>query len=189
VREGRKRPEGEGWLTTKQTANMLHRAVQTIHWMVAHKQLTRYRYSGRLFFRIEEVEALARRPDRLRRESNRERRLIHRKMAPLNQVPEDLMDLEAAAWMLGVSQGIVKHLVYTGQLTSYQQILRRSPHRFSAAEVEALRKTRAARKAERKARPRPETKLPRWTGRRRLPRGGRVEVGDLRSGRSSSASG
>jgi hypothetical protein len=94
-------------------------------------------------------------------------------------MPEDAIDLETAAWMLGLSQSVTKHLVYIGQLSSYQKFPGHSRHWFSAAEVEALRADRAARKAEREARPKRKRRSSRWTMRKRLSDGGRVEVGDL----------
>lgn len=179
MRRVRERPEGEGWLTVKQTARMLHRAVSTMYNLMRRKQLTPQRFGYCYYFRIEEVEALARSSAWLRRESNRERRTIHRKQAHPNGMPEDAIDLETVAWMLGISQGVAKHLVYIGELTSYQKFPGHSRHWFSAAEVEAVRQARAARRAEQEARPKRKRRSSRWTMRKRLSDGGRVEVGDL----------
>src|SRR2546430_1469850 len=83
LREGgsRMKPEGEGWITTKQAARILGLCVKTVHNLVDAGKLERVVDGRQGYLCLAAVEAMARDPARLRRRANAERRLVKRRTA------------------------------------------------------------------------------------------------------------
>ncbi len=173
--------ETEDWVTTPQLARMFRMTVKRLRKQTFYHSLTRKLVNGnRCYFRIKEAEAVLRDPDRLRRETNRER------LRPLEKAlaarPADAIDIPQAARVLAVSTPTVLYLIKHGVLARYRAEGKRSKYWLSAEEVEARREKRQRQREEKEDReafpaeklPPPRTKL-----RRLLPRGKRVGVGDL----------
>ena len=165
--------------SVERAARMLGVTSGAVNYLVSKGKLPRYGRRRKYWFRIEDVEAIVRDPNRVRRHANYERKTRERIMPPA-ETPSDraLIGSREALLILGVCEKTLLSLVYTGQLFSYQMIPKKTPHRFDRAEVEALRDQRAAAK---KA-PRPpqrESRRPRYMTRPRLNYARRIEVGDL----------
>lgn len=177
-------PEETGWISTETVLRMLGVRHAGLRRYLRSKRLTPHRSGRRNYYRVEEVEALVRRPDRLRRQASKERRMGRQQWGRPDALPNDRITVPEAATRLGVSQGMVKKLVYKGQLVTYQAVRNGSQHWFSAADVEALRIRREEKRAERERARQEAAQVwrpvhERWRTRRVLPSGGRVEVGDI----------
>ena len=174
-------PAEEEWITSAQFASMFRFTVARLRKQTFYSKLTRRIINGnRCYFRIEEAEAILRDPDRIRREANRERCRAMQKT--LLEKPADAIDITQAALRLSVSTACVLWQVTSGKLAYYRAAGKRSRYWLSAAEVEARRERRQRdneAKEYREAFPEEKLPRPRTNLHPLLPRGKRVEVGDL----------
>lgn len=168
--------EGRYWVTITQAARILGLSLSRTRLVLARRGQRLPGGGKRHYYPLEEIEKRARDPRRLRTAANFERRSARRKAADTTDRPCDLIDGLTATHRLGVCRTMLVKLVNSGQLLSYQQVIGRTKHWFSAADVEALRERRAQQKVKRQER---AMQLPTRRPGGNLPRGGRVEVGDL----------
>ena len=146
---------------------------------LAHRgRLPRYGPRRKPWYRIEDVEAIARDPERVRRQGNFAR--DNRRLAPPAEIPPNrvLIGSREAMQILGVCEKTLHRYVQSGRLLSYQRIPNSTPHRFDRADVEALRDRLAAAKKPPRP-PQTESRRPRYITRQRLNSKYRIEVGDL----------
>ena len=166
-------------LSAKQAGRILGVHARTVRDLVYAGKLSRYGEPYHYWYRTEEVEALARDPNRLRRADNRERKNRNRQTPPAETPPDRaLIGSREALQILGVCEKTLHHFVHSGQLLSYQKIATATPHRFDRADVEALRDRRAA-ATKAPCPPQEPSRRPHYIVRERLNCTRRIGVGDL----------
>ena len=175
-----RKPDGKGWISMVEMARMLGMRVKQLYLRMEYKRLPKVKVGRNNWFRREDVEAMLRDPERVRRMENWERKQTVRKQANAEGRREGLVDLMEAARRLSVSGGMVKRWIYSGRLTTFQEELGHSKHWLSEAEVEELRVSVEAKREMRGRRAEErKTLVTLFRTRATLKRGGTVEVGDL----------
>ena len=186
------KPEGEGWISTREAARILHLTMSSVNRLCSQGLLTPTRgVRRRCFFRIEAVETLARQPERTRWQEDRadvaNRR--HWLNGTLGEVESSgpgwearagLIRAKEAAAILGIHVNSLWPAARAGRLGVYQHPRRGKgdPIWFLRSEIEARLAAREAKA--RQIRPEPEPlRRPRYLLRERLNRHKRIEVGDL----------
>ncbi len=178
-----RKPDGEGWISMPELARILGTSVKLLRFRVDFKRLPKVKVWRYNWFRREDVEAMLRDPERVRRMENWERQQTVRKQADADGSRAGLIDVPEAARRLSVSGCMVRRWIYTGRLTTFQTNPGHSKHWLSEAEVEELRVSVEVKREWRGKRGRRVEKRKAMVTRLRtqgtLKEGGTVEVGDL----------
>ena len=189
------RPEGEGWIKANVAAKMLGVREDYVKQLVYRGELAKWEGNGKPFYyRVEDVERLAREPERVKRLERREtaagkRRTLIRPEQETQETPQEqarnvgMITAAEAAALLGVSRIRVGELARRGQLACWQENPGKmgSPFWFRKSDVEA-RQRRQEEKANRVVWAAPKASKPwrrRYLMRQPLKLKGRLDVWDV----------